>query len=312
MRWRTGRRSENVEDRRGAGLPGGLGGGFPGSGGFRLPTGGRMGRRGGIGGLGLVLLVLASLYLGVDPTVLLQGGAPSQESRPADGPLGGGARDGAPLSKDEATQFVAVVLGDTEDTWNELFRGLGRDYREPKLVLFSGAVESACGFAQAAVGPFYCPADQKLYIDLAFYDDLRTRFRAPGDFAQAYVIAHEVGHHVQNLLGISQRVQSARARAGEEEGNALSVLLELQADCFSGVWAFHANAARQLLEQGDVEEGLTAASAIGDDRLQRQAGRYVTPESFTHGSSEQRVRWFRRGLQRGDLEDCDTFASESP
>jgi uncharacterized protein len=312
MRWRTGRRSENVEDRRGGGFPGGLGGGFPGSGGFRIPTGGRMGRRGGIGGIGLVILVLASLYLGVDPSVLLEGGAPAPQSRPADAPLGPGAREGAPLSQDEATQFVAAVLGDTEDTWNGIFRGLGRDYREPKLVLFSGAVDSACGFAQAAVGPFYCPADQKVYIDLAFYDDLRTRFQAPGDFAQAYVIAHEVGHHVQNLLGVSQRVQAARARAGEEESNALSVLLELQADCFAGVWANHANAARQLLEQGDVEEGLAAASAIGDDRLQRRAGRYVTPESFTHGSSAQRVRWFKRGLESGELEACDTFAADSP
>jgi predicted metalloprotease len=312
MRWRTGRRSENVEDRRGDDLSGRLGGGFPGAGGFRFPTGGGMGRRGGIGGIGLVLLVIASLYLGVDPSVLLEGGSTQVPTSPSDAGRSLGGKPAGPLSQDEATQFVAVVLGDTEDTWNEIFRGLGRDYREPRLVLFSGAVDSACGFAQAAVGPFYCPADQKVYIDLAFYEDLRSRFQAPGDFAQAYVIAHEVGHHVQNLLGVSQRVQSARARAGEEESNALSVLLELQADCFAGVWAYHANAARQLLEQGDVEEGLTAASAIGDDRLQRQAGRYVTPESFTHGSSAQRVRWFRRGLERGELEDCDTFATESP
>jgi predicted metalloprotease len=217
-----------------------------------------------------------------------------------------------PAAGDEGAEFVSVVLADTEDTWTGVFRTEGRSYREPTLVLFTGAVESACGFAQAAVGPFYCPGDQKVYIDLAFYEDLKNRFRAPGDFAQAYVIAHEVGHHVQNLLGISSRVQAARARASEADGNALSVLLELQADCFAGVWGHHANRTRQLLEEGDIEEGLTAASAIGDDRMQRQAGRYVTPESFTHGSSEQRVRWFRRGLEEGNLGACDTFSSEAP
>jgi uncharacterized protein len=306
MRWRTGRRSENVEDRRGGGGPfGGLGGGGP----FRLPGGafpggrGRVVRGGGMGGIGVILLVLASLYFGIDPSAFLEGGGPiavdqgSQESRPIP-------------ENDEGAQFVAVVLGDTEDVWREQFRARSNPYREPKLVLFSGAVQSACGFAQAAVGPFYCPRDEKVYIDLAFFDELRSRFGAPGDFAQAYVIAHEVGHHVQNQLGISERVQSARARADEADGNALSVLLELQADCLAGVWAHNAQAARQILEQGDIEEGLGAASAVGDDRLQRQAGRYVAPESFTHGTSEQRASWFRRGLESGELGACDTFASE--
>jgi predicted metalloprotease len=267
-----------------------------------------MGRRGGIGGIGLILLVVGALYFGIDPSVVMQtvggGGDPAQVQVPEGEPQ--------PIpADDEAAAFVSVVLGDTEDTWREQFRTMGRTYRDPKLVLFSGAVQSACGFAQAAVGPFYCPADEKLYIDLAFFDELRARFGAPGDFAQAYVIAHEVGHHVQNLLGISDKIQAARQRLDESEGNALSVRLELQADCLAGVWARNADKARQILEQGDVEEGLGAASAVGDDRLQRQAGRYVTPESFTHGSSEQRVSWFRRGLQNGDMAACDTFAGSS-
>ena len=201
-----------------------------------------------------------------------------------------------------------MVLADTEDTWGELFKAGGRTYVDPKLVLFSGAVQSACGFAQAAVGPFYCPADQKVYIDLSFYRDLRDRFHAPGDFAEAYVIAHEVGHHVQNLLGISDKVHAAQERGSEAQANALSVRLELQADCLAGVWAYHANRARHILEAGDVEEGLNAASQIGDDRMQMRARGYVSPESFTHGSSEQRVRWFKRGLESGSTKSCDTFA----
>jgi len=199
------------------------------------------------------------------------------------------------------------VLGDTEDTWHSLFREMGSSYVEPKLVMFSGAVKSACGFAQAAMGPFYCPLDQKVYIDLGFYQELKNRHGAPGDFAQAYVIAHEVGHHVQTLLGISDEVQKARQRGGETEANRLSVRQELQADCFAGVWANRADRTRQILEEGDVEEALNAASAIGDDRLQKQSQGYVVPDAFTHGSSKQRVRWFKRGLQSGDIRQCNTF-----
>lgn len=260
------------------------------------------------GGLGTIVLILLALYFGVDPSFLLQGaGQPGadvqQPGTPGDPAAPGGAVD-------PAADFVSAVLADTEDTWGAAFAEQGRQYAEPRLVLFSGTVQSACGYAQAAVGPFYCPADQKVYIDLSFYRDLQERFQAPGDFAQAYVIAHEIGHHVQNLLGISERVQAARERADEAEANALSVRLELQADCLAGIWAARANRTRQILEAGDVEEALTAASAIGDDRLQMQSRGYVTPDSFTHGSAEQRVRWFRRGLDSGDLGTCDTFASD--
>lgn len=252
------------------------------------------------GGLGLLLLVGLGLFLGVDPRTLMQVVQTQQEGAVT-------TPDSPTELEDEQAQFVAVVLADTEDTWNELFRRAGHLYREPALVLFSGAVESACGFAQAAVGPFYCPADQKVYIDLSFYSDLQNRFRAPGDFAQAYVIAHEVGHHVQTLLGISETVQREKAQVSELEANQLSVRQELQADCFAGIWAHHADRTRALLEQGDIEEGLGAASAIGDDRLQKQSQGYVIPESFTHGSSEQRVRWFKRGYETGDVRRCDTF-----
>ena len=205
--------------------------------------------------------------------------------------------------------FVSVVLADTEDTWKEIFRQEGRTYEEPDLVLYSGAVQSACGMGSAAMGPFYCPGDRKVYIDLAFFDELRRRHGAPGDFAQAYVIAHEVGHHVQNLLGISDRVRSAQRGLGTAEANALSVKLELQADCYAGLWGNHADRSRQVLEAGDIEEALNAASAIGDDRLQRQGSGYVVPETFTHGTSQQRVDWFRRGIERGDIGSCDTFVS---
>jgi predicted metalloprotease len=208
--------------------------------------------------------------------------------------------------------FVSVVLGDTEDTWHDLFRQMGRTYVDPKLVLFSGAVQSACGYARSAVGPFYCPADQKLYIDLSFYRDLQNRYHAPGDFAQAYVIAHEVGHHVQNQLGISNKVHALQSRAARVQANQLSVRLELQADCFAGIWANHANRSRHILEEGDIEEALNAASSIGDDRLQSQARGYVSPDSFTHGSSAQRVRWFKRGIQSGDPAQCNTFAAANP
>jgi predicted metalloprotease len=301
MRWTLGRRSQNVEDRRGMG--GSRGMRIPA--GFRIPGGGgrgRVARGGGIGGIGLIVLLLIAWFLGLDPSFLLQGtgplDAPYTESQPS-----------APRSaeEDQLADFVSVVLADTEDTWRPLFDQMGEQYQEPTLVLFTGAVDSACGFAQAAMGPFYCPLDQKVYIDLGFYDDLRNRFGAPGDFAQAYVIAHEVGHHVQNLLGIAEQVHALRQQVSETEANELSVRMELQADCFAGVWANHADRARAILEEGDIEEGLNAASAIGDDRLQRQAPGYVVPESFTHGSAEQRTRWFRQGLESGDLGACDTF-----
>ncbi|HEU5181455.1 MAG TPA: neutral zinc metallopeptidase [Candidatus Polarisedimenticolia bacterium] len=281
MRWMGRRESGNIEDRRGM-------------------TAGRLGIGGGIGGLVVLLLYL---FLGGDPEQL-------QQSLP-NGPGGDEQQAGAPYreSAEEGNlrHFVGVVLADTEDTWHAIFRDMGREYREPKLTLFSGAVDSACGFAEAAVGPFYCPPDERVYIDLSFYQELQDRFGAPGDFAQAYVIAHEIGHHVQNLLGISEKVQAAQQRSDERQASALSVRLELQADCLAGVWAHHASAARDLLEQGDIEEGLGAASAIGDDRLQRQSRGYVTPESFTHGSSAQRVRWFRQGIDAGTVDACDTF-----
>jgi len=207
----------------------------------------------------------------------------------------------------DLVEFVSVILADTEETWTTLFQQRGKTYQKPHLVLFRGSVKSACGMAQSAIGPFYCPADQKVYIDLGFYDQLKNRFKAPGDFAQAYVIAHEVGHHIQNLLGISSKVHEARNKLSKAEGNKLSVRLELQADCLAGVWAHHANRTRQLLEAGDLEEGLTAASAIGDDTLQKQSKGYVTPDSFTHGSSAQRVKWFKIGLASGDMNSCNTF-----
>jgi hypothetical protein len=288
MRWRDGRRSENVEDRRGARLP--LGGGVR------------------IGGGGLLLLVVAAWLLGVNPLQvlsLLAGGAGDTLQLPESG----AAAPGASAPSDEAADFVSVVLADTEDTWTSLFAQAGARYDAPRLVLFSQLVRSACGTAQAALGPFYCPPDRTVYIDLDFYRELRDRFGAPGDFAQAYVIAHEVGHHVQNLLGTSEQVRAAQQRAGETQANALSVRLELQADCYAGVWAHHADRARQVLEAGDVEEGLAAAAAIGDDRLQQQTQGHVVPESFTHGSSRQRVEWFSRGLEGGSLEGCDTFGS---
>jgi predicted metalloprotease len=254
-----------------------------------------------LGGVGLLLLVGVGLFLGVDPRALMQVVETQQQSA-APPPATRTALE------DEQAQFVAVVLADTEDTWNALFKRAGRNYQEPTLVLFSGAVRSACGFAQAAVGPFYCPADQKVYIDLSFYSDLQHRFQVPGDFAQAYVIAHEIGHHVQTLLGISEKVQRQKAQAGQIDANQLSVRQELQADCLAGIWAHYAERTRDLLEQGDIEEGLNAASAIGDDRLQKQSRGYVTPESFTHGSSEQRVRWFKHGYATGDVDQCNTFA----
>lgn len=288
MRWGGGRESENVEDRRSEG-------------------GGGMGRGIAGGGIGVIVIAVAAMFLGVDPSLVMsvlegtQPGAQSGISAPAQ----------KPPANDTQAKFVSVVLADTEDTWRALFQKGGAQYREPKLVLFRGAVQSACGHAQAAMGPFYCPGDEKVYIDLAFFDDLQKRFKAPGDFAQAYVIAHEIGHHVQNLLGISDKVHAARQRVSETEYNKLSVRLELQADCLAGIWAHHADRSRQILESGDVEEALGAATAVGDDRMQMQARGYVTPESFNHGSSEQRARWFRRGLDSGQFAQCDTFKARS-
>jgi predicted metalloprotease len=263
-------------------------------------------RRAGVGGLGLLIIIVLAIAFGVDPSQLLQEGGPLDSAvyAPESSPGPSSAADA------EMRDFVSVVLADTEDTWREQFQQMNQDYIDPHLVLFTGAVQSACGFAQAAVGPFYCPGDQKVYLDLDFFSELSQRFQAPGDFAEAYVIAHEVGHHVQNLLGIMDKADSLRSRLSEAAANQLSVMVELQADCFAGVWAHHADRSRQILEAGDVEEGLAAAAAVGDDRLQRQAQGYVVPESFTHGSSAQRARWFRRGLQSGVLADCDTFNAE--
>ena len=283
MRWKGGRRSSNIEDRRGARAPKLLG-----------------------GGIGTIVLVLVAMYFGVDPAPLLEtmqntGGASTAGTRPTDEDL-----DNEPL-----VDMVSVVVADTEDVWTEIFAEQGQQYQAPSLVLFTGATQSACGIGQAAMGPFYCPADRKAYIDLSFYRELQSRYKAPGDFAQAYVIAHEIGHHVQNLLGISGQVHQMKQRLGQAEANALSVRLELQADCLAGVWAIRADKARNILERGDVEEALNAASAIGDDTLQRKSQGTVVPESFTHGTSEQRQRWFRKGLGSGDPDSCDTFSVDS-
>ena len=279
MLWKDGRRSENIEDRRGM----------------------RIGRGAKVGGVGTIILALIAMYFGIDPGVILnQGGLePTTSQVPAAGT--------PPAGQEPLADFVSVVLADTEDVWHEQFGRMGATYQEPTLVLFSGAVQSACGFAEAAMGPFYCPPDQKVYIDLEFYRDLKERHQVSGDFAQAYVIAHEVGHHVQTLLGISEKIQRRSSQASQAEANQLSVRQELQADCFAGLWAHHAQRSRQILEEGDIEEALNAASAIGDDRLQQQGRGYVTPDSFTHGSSAQRVEWFRRGISSGNLEQCNTF-----
>jgi predicted metalloprotease len=283
MRWEGNRQSSNVEDRRAGG-----GGGF--------------GIGGGTIGIGtIVIALIGGAVLGVNPLTLLGiltgGEAQVQQQGPAP----------APPANDKAAQFVSTVLADTEDVWKQQFQQGGANYVQPKLVLFRGAVRTACGAGQAAMGPFYCPIDQKVYIDLSFYETMKNRMGAPGDFAQAYVIAHEVGHHVQNQLGISEQVQQAQARGSRVEGNALSVRLELQADCFAGVWGHHAQNQRQILEQGDVEEAMNAAAKIGDDALQANAGRAVVPESFTHGTSAQRQRWFMIGLKTGSVKACDTF-----
>ena len=279
MRWQGRRESGNVEDRRGMSRGMVIGGG---------------------GGLATLVVLAIALLTGVDPRQILQS-APSADV--------GQQQGGAPPADDPQAKFVSVILADTEDTWNEVLPRAGHQYQDPKLVLFSDAVQSACGSASAAVGPFYCSRDATVYLDMSFFNDLEQRFGAPGDFARAYVIAHEVGHHVQNLLGISEQVQQQQARSSEEGANALSVRLELQADCLAGVWGAHAKQERDFIESGDIEEALKAASAIGDDRLQEQTRGYVVPESFTHGSSAQRVEWFRRGLESGDPGSCDTFGA---
>ena len=286
MRLDNEEESANIEDRRGMGMPV---------------------RAGGIG-IGTVLLALAANYFfGVDPGTVINVASHLQNAAPvAEAP-----KRHAPV-KDDNYRFIAKILGSTERVWRDQFQQGGRQYKEPGLVLFTGATPTACGTGQTAMGPFYCPMDSKVYIDLAFYDELRTRFHAPGDFAQAYVVAHEVGHHVQNLLGISAKVHNAQQSAGSKaKANALSVRLELQADCLAGVWAARANETRGILESGDVEEALKAASAIGDDTLQRQASGRVVPDAFTHGTSEQRIRWFRRGIDSGDMKQCNTFKAEA-
>jgi predicted metalloprotease len=282
MYWRGGRQSGNIEDRRNV-RPVVVGGGLVG-----------------------LLVLLLSLYFGVSPEEI----SPPDASVSAHGP-------DTSAADEETKQFVSTVLAYTEDTWSDIFRRSGKTYREPKLVLFTGAVDSTCGFAQAAMGPFYCPEDEKVYLDMSFFQDLRNRFHAPGDFAQAYVVAHEVGHHVQNLLGISSRVEAYKQRHGQADANQASVRLELQADCLAGVWANHTEQMQQsqmkeFLETGDIDEALGAASMIGDDRLQMQARGYVVPESFTHGTARQRSQWFKQGFKTGNVGSCNTFETPTP
>ncbi len=279
MRWKSGRRSQNVEDRRGKS------GAIP-----KL-------------GIGTIIIVLIALFMGADPKQIMG----LLDSEPQ------ARQPAASVSAEESERadFVSVILADTEDTWHRIFAEQSRTYQEPALVLFRDGVQSACGSAQSSTGPFYCPADYKLYLDLSFFDDLERKLGAPGDFAQAYVIAHEVGHHVQNLLGVSRQVQQMRSQVSESEYNRLSVRLELQADFYAGVWAHHAQTARNLLERGDLEEAINAASAIGDDRLQKRSRGYVVPDAFTHGTSAQRMRWFQRGFESGDLNQGDTFAANN-
>jgi len=284
MKWQLGRRSDNIEDRRGMSVGRGAG---------------------GLGIGGIVIVSIIALLMGKNPLELLgllsqQDGADTTQSQPA--------TPGAPPANDEATQFVSTILGSTEDVWGKYFQANGKTYPAPKLVLFSGQVASACGTASAAVGPFYCPGDQQVYLDTSFFDEMKSRLGGGGDFAQAYVIAHEVGHHIQNLTGVSGKVDALRAHGENMEGdNGLSVRMELQADCYAGVWANLAQQQYQWLEAGDVEEALSTATAIGDDRLQKEARGTVVPDSFTHGTSAQRVRWFRSGFDSGDVGHCDTF-----
>lgn len=322
MRWRGERESQNVEDRRSEG--GGFG--FPGGGGLRFPSGGS-GRGGGIGIVGILIILGLMLFFGVDPSVIMQGGGPGgdgtnfpdirlPQSRPdatnfpVPGQAGPPVQHPQSTSEDDLKRFVSVVLADTEDVWKDIFSRYGERYNDPKLVLFTGAVRSACGTGMSAMGPFYCPNDEKVYIDLSFYEELKNRFRVQGDFAQAYVLAHEVGHHVQKLLGIMDQVEAARQQMSEANANALQVRVELQADCFAGIFANHAQESKNIIEPGDIDEALAAASAIGDDRIQKQTQGYVVPDAFTHGSSAQRTRWFRRGYDSGKIETCDTFNAD--
>jgi predicted metalloprotease len=306
MRWRGRRQSGNIEDRRGAG--GGFGGGLGRMGGrvpIGLPGGGRSG--GGLGIGSIIVIGLVLWFLGINPLTLLGGlGGGGSSPFQIPGPSSETGQTGTPA--DEAGQFVAVVLADTEDTWNQIFSAAGESYAEPTLVLFTGSTDSRCGYASAATGPFYCPGDQKLYIDLSFYDELRSRFQAGGDFAEAYVIAHEVGHHIQNLQGILPKVNEQRQRVSEEDSNKLSIRVELQADCYAGIWA---NQSEKIgvVEDGDLEEALNAAAAVGDDSIQKRTQGYVVPESFNHGTAEQRARWFKRGYDTGSVQSCDTFSA---
>jgi uncharacterized protein len=283
MRWKDGRESENVEDRRG------------------VPTGVAVG-----GGIITLIIVLVATFLGADPRQVMQLIQNNQQAAPQQA---GPPVPGDP-TEEERKKFVGVVLGYTEDVWDDLFEKMNKEYVKPKLDLFRGATPSACGNASSAVGPFYCPADQKVYLDLGFFQELEDKFKAPGDFAQAYVVAHEVGHHVQNLLGISDKIHAAQSRTDKAGANELSVRLELQADFLAGVWAHHAQKTKQILEVGDVETALRAATAIGDDRLEMEAQGYVVPDSFTHGTSKQRVRWFTKGLKTGDINQGDTFNAD--
>ncbi len=286
MRWQMGRRSENIEDRRGM-SPVGMGRGI---------------RVGGMGGLGILAIALVAMFLGVDPSIILNS-LPTEDGSGQQAPV----TRSAPAPGDSGADFVSAVLAQTEDTWTEIFRQEGLTYQDPQLVLFDGSVASACGMAASATGPFYCPGDRKVYLDLSFFNELEQRFGASGDFADAYVIAHEVGHHVQKLLGISDQVTRERSQSDEATSNQLSVMTELQADCFAGVWAKKMEQRNGVVEPGDVEEALAAASAVGDDRIQKATRGYVVPESFTHGTAEQRMRWFKQGLQSGDPNSCDTF-----
>jgi predicted metalloprotease len=310
MRWIGDRESENIEDRRG-------GGGMP------LAVG-------GIGGIGAIIVIIVGLFLGVDPSTLmavLSGDQLPQQTdtrmpqQPTDTQSVDNRGYGSsrpPETRPESGQgdttrhFVAVVLADTEDVWKQVFGTSGKTYVEPKLVLYTGHIASACGLASTASGPFYCPNDQKMYLDLSFFEEMKSRFHAPGEFAEAYVIAHEIGHHVQNSLGILQTAQREEARRDRRGANAISVRVELQADCLAGVWAHHADRMKHIIEQGDIEAALNAASAVGDDRLQREARGTVVPDAFTHGSSAQRVRWFKRGLESGNTRQCDTFSANEP
>ncbi|MBV9964405.1 MAG: zinc metallopeptidase [Alphaproteobacteria bacterium] len=306
MRWMGDRESENIEDRRGGGMPMAVG---------------------GIGGIGAIIVIVVGLFLGVDPSTLMSllngdqlpqqqtetgSSQPQADSGYTEAGRSGTSRPPEAAPSDTTRHFVAVVLADTEDVWKQTFAKSGRTYVEPKLVLFSGTIDSACGLASKASGPFYCPDDQKVYLDLSFFEEMKSRFHAPGEFAEAYVIAHEVGHHVQNSLGILPAARREEAAGDRRGANAISVRVELQADCLAGVWAYNADRMKHIIENGDVEAALNAASAIGDDRLQMQARGTVVPDAFTHGSSAQRVRWFRRGLTSGDTRQCNTFAANEP